>query len=73
MPIARDPDALFDDAPVARIEITARRSGALSVGGDINDLAYALALLANAADAVRNHHSRRPILIPARDVALPVT
>jgi hypothetical protein len=68
---SRDPDALHDDAPIARLEIVARRNGALSVGGDIGDLSYALALLGNAADALRNHHARRALIVPARDVSLP--
>ena len=70
--ISRDPDAIYDDAPLARLEITCRRSGALSVAGDISDLAYALAMLDNAKDALRNHHARRPLIVPPRDVALPV-
>ena len=69
--ISRDPDALYDDAPIARLEITCRRNGALSVAGDISDLAYALAMLDNAKDALRNHHARRALIIPSRDVALP--
>lgn len=68
---SRDPDALYDDAPIAKIEIVCRRNGALSVGGDIGDLNYALAILDNAKDALRNHHCRRPVVIPARDVGLP--
>lgn len=66
---SRDPDDLYDDAPIARIEITCRRNGALSVGGDINNLEYALAILDNAKDALRNHHSRRPIVVPGKDTS----
>jgi hypothetical protein len=69
----RDPDALYDDAPVARLEITCRRNGALSVAGSIDDLAYALAILDNAKDALRGFHARKgaPLIVPARDVTLP--
>ena len=68
--MTRDPDALYDDAPIARLEIVCRRNGALSVGGDINNLAYALAMLDNARDALRNHHARRPIIIPGKDTSI---
>lgn len=70
---ALDPDALYDDAPIARLEILARRNGSLSVGGDISDLNYALALLDNAKDALRNHHLRRgaQLITPSSDVSLP--
>lgn len=70
-----DPDALYDDAPIARLEILARRNGSLSVGGDISDLNYALALLDHAKDALRNHHLRRGsfLITPAKDVILPET
>ena len=73
MPHAQDPDALYDDAPVARIEIICRRDGALTVAGSIEHEAYALAVLANAADALRSFHAHRRtyILVPPRDVALP--
>jgi hypothetical protein len=70
---SQDPDRLYDDAPIARIEITCRRDGALSVAGSIEHQEYALAILANAADAIRNYHTRRraQIIVPARDVSLP--
>jgi hypothetical protein len=71
MPHSRDIDNLYDDAPVSRLEIVCRRNGALSVAGSIDNLEYALAMLDNAKDALRNHHSRRAIVIPANDVALP--
>jgi len=65
----QDPDALYDDAVVARLEICCRRNGSLSVGGDISNLPYALAILDNAKDALRNHHSRRPVVIPGKDTS----
>lgn len=70
---SQDPDALYDDAPVARIELTVRRSGAMSVAGTIDNQAYALAMLANAADAIRNYHTRKKsqLIIPGNDVSLP--
>jgi hypothetical protein len=70
---SQDPDALYDDAPIARIEITCRRNGALSVGGSIDNLEYALACLDNAKDALKTYHARRAqqIIVPSKDVALP--
>ena len=68
--MTQDPDALYDDAPVARLEIVCRRDGSLSVAGSISNLKYALAMLDNAKDAVRNHHARRPIIIPRKDTSL---
>ena len=69
---SQDPDALYDDAPIARIEITCRRNGALSVAGSIDDQAYALAILDNAKDAIRGYHARKgqPLIVPSRDVSL---
>ena len=46
----QDPDDLYGDAPVARIEITCRRNGAMSVAGSIEDKHYALAMLDNAPE-----------------------
>lgn len=68
----RDPDALHDDAPVARIEIVLRRSGAMSVAGSIGDETYALAMLDTARDTVKGYHARKggQIIVPAHDTAL---
>ena len=68
--MTRDPDALYDDDAVARLEIVCRRNGALSVGGDLGNLHYALSILDNAKDALRNHHSRRALIIPGKDTSL---
>jgi len=67
--VTKDQDNLYDDDAVARLEIVCRRNGALSVGGDIGNLHYALAILDNAKDALRNHHSRRPVVIPGKDTS----
>ena len=68
---SRDPDALYDDMVVARLNIVCRRDGALGVSGSINNLPYALAMLENAKDAVRRHHARmelgKTIITPAGD------
>lgn len=77
MSFSRDPDDLYDDAPIARIEITCRRNGAMSVAGSIDNLQYALAVLDNARDAINQMHARRRasnghgnIIVPSGDVAL---
>lgn len=73
---AQDPDDLWGDAPIARIEICCRRNGAMSVAGSIGDERYALAVLDNARDAVKSFHARKrangasPIVIPAHDVVI---
>ena len=76
MTFAQDPDALYDDRPIARIEICCRRNGSMSVSGSIEDLSYALAMLENAKDSVRAYHGRRQaskaasIIIPRSDVGM---
>ena len=77
MSFSQDPDDLYGDAPVARIEITCRRNGAMSVAGSIDNLQYALAVLDNARDAINQMHARRrasngngSVIIPSMDVAL---
>jgi hypothetical protein len=71
---ARDPDDLYGDTKVAVIEVAVRRNGAMSVAGCINNLPYALAMLDQAKDAVRRHHSRmnagKQLIIPAHDTPL---
>lgn len=73
--IAKDPDNIFDDDVIAEIQIKVRRNGSMSTGGDINNLAYAISMLDNAKDAVRQHHARMAsgakIIIPSKDVGLP--
>lgn len=69
----RDPDDLYGDATVFTIQIRVRRNGAMSVGGDINDLAYALTVLEAAKDSLKGFHARRTIaggsdlIIPSKD------
>jgi hypothetical protein len=73
---AQDPDDLYGDAPIARIEITCRRNGAMSVAGNIEDLRYALAILDNARDAIKSHHARKRagngggLIVPPADLTL---
>jgi hypothetical protein len=73
LPHAQDPDALYDDGVIAKIEICVRRSGAMSTAGSIEDEAYALAVLDHAKDAIRQHHARKraKLIVPAKDVSLP--
>ena len=56
-------------AVVMTLTIRVHASGALSVEGPISDKAYALALLDNAKDAVRNHRYGG-LIVPGKDVAL---
>ena len=73
--IAQNPDDLYGDAVIAEIQIKVRRNGAMSTGGDIHNLEYALAMLDNARDAVLRFHSRMAadshVMVPAQDVDLP--
>ena len=70
---AQDPDHLYDDAVIAKIEICVRRNGAMSTAGSIEDLNYALSLLDHAKDAVRQYHAKKhpKLITPAQDVDLP--
>ena len=58
------------DRIVSRIVITHYENGALSVEGQISDKAYALAVLENAKDAVRNNRSGERLVTPAKDVEI---
>jgi hypothetical protein len=70
---ARDPDDLYGDATVFTIQIRVRRNGAMSVGGDVNNLVYALSVLDAAKDSLKSFHARRvlaggnDLIIPAKD------
>lgn len=59
------------DRVMAKLTITVFQSGAMSVGGNIEDRAYALALIDGARDAVINHHARIAakggVIMPAHD------
>jgi hypothetical protein len=59
--LTKDPDALHDDAVTDYLLIAVRRNGAMSVEGCINNEPYALAMLDNARDTVKNHNARRRI------------
>jgi hypothetical protein len=59
----------LDDERVVTLTITVFASGAMSVAGNIEDEAYALALLDAAKDSLRSYH-RNPaagLITPARD------
>ena len=55
---------------VSRFVITHYEDGSLSVEGQITDKAYALAVLANAADAVRGNRSGERLVTPSKDVEI---
>ena len=73
--IAKNPDEAYDDDVIAEIQIKVRRNGSMSTGGAINNLEYALAMLENAKDAVRQYHGRmasgQKLITPSYDVSLP--
>ena len=56
-----------DDIPVAQLQITNYKSGAMSVAGSIQDENFALSMIDAARDSVRSHHLRQRghLLIPA--------
>lgn len=70
---ARDPDDLYDDDVVFVLQVNVRRNGSMSVAGGINNLTYALAVLDQAKQAVKDHHFRRQgeLIIPAHDSVWP--
>lgn len=73
MEAARDPDNLFDDGTIFRLEIRVRRNGAMSVAGDILQEAYALQVLDAAKQTIKDHNARRKLanggkaIVPAHD------
>ena len=73
---AQDPDDLWGDAVISKIEICCRRNGSMSVAGSIDNLQYALAVLDNARDSIKSFHARRrangngSVVIPGHDVAV---
>ena len=54
-----DITVLATSRPVARITVTCWEDGSMSTEGHIEDLTYAIAMLQNAIDAVRDHHRRK--------------
>lgn len=58
------------EAQPISMTITLHTNGALSVEGPVHDKKFCLAMLANAADAVRNH-GKPGLVVPARDVQVP--
>lgn len=63
---------LLDLAPEVTVSLTVKlhANGALSVEGPVHDKKFCLAMLANAADAVRNH-GKPGIVVPSKDVQVP--
>ena len=53
---------------VVEVKIKLHASGAMSVEGPMHDKPFLLAMLANAADAVRNHGKNGNLIVPAHDV-----
>ena len=71
----RDPDDLHGDSTTFLLEIRVRRNGNMSVAGNIEDEAYAVACLEQAKDTVRSYHARKrtgqAIIVPGKDLSLP--
>jgi hypothetical protein len=63
---------------VAALEIKVRRNGSMSVAGCIDHLPYALAMLDNAKESIRNYHARKrlqskgEVIIPAKDTGIKI-
>ena len=58
------------DRVVSKFVITHYENGALSVEGQISDKAYAIAVLNNAIDAIRNNRSGERLVTPSKDVEI---
>jgi len=56
-----------DDIPIAQLQITIYKSGAMSVAGSIQDENFALSMVDAARDSIKSHHLRQrgQLLIPA--------
>lgn len=55
-----------------QIQINHWTDGAMSVEGNIENKEYALALLENAKQAIRDHHARKEgrLVVPGKDLSL---
>ena len=51
------------DQIAAQITIVVYASGAMQVGGNIEDKTWALVALEHAADAIKSHHAKKEALI----------
>lgn len=60
-----------DMAIVAELNLRVRRNGAMSIEGFTGDKKFALAMLANAVDAIRRQPEPSALVVPGRDVELP--
>lgn len=62
----------MNDAVIAKIEVTLYASGALSTSGNIADKQFAIAMLENGIDAIRNRKpSSLELVTPNYDVGVP--
>ena len=63
---------MASDRVNARLVITVFEGGAMSVEGPIEQKAWALAVLEQAKQAVKDHHLRREgkLVVPAKDVTI---
>lgn len=57
---------------VAEYKIRVTRSAGLAIYGPLEEKEFTLAVLANAADAVRNHHARKEggLIVPSKDITI---
>lgn len=63
-----------EDVPIAQLQITIYRSGAMSVAGAIQDENFALTMIDAARDSIKSHHLRQKghLLIPASATGLSI-
>lgn len=63
-----------NDIPIAQLQITIYKSGAMSVAGSIQDENFALSMVDAARDTIKSHHLRQrgSLLIPASSTGLTV-
>jgi hypothetical protein len=65
---------MLNDSIIAKIEVTYYASGALSTSGNIGDKQFAISLLENAIDAIRNRQpSSLELVTPNYDVGVPTS
>lgn len=62
----------LDDDAVAWITVRMHAPGTISVAGHVADKRFALKLLEHAKDAISRQVSESPIVVPNRDVVMPV-
>jgi hypothetical protein len=57
---------------LAQLRVGVWSDGGLSIEGPILDRMWCLAAIENAKDAVRNHRTDRTVVVPFKDVAVPL-